>query len=181
MKFKKVLILWLLFLTSCEMDVNDRDHALYMINEINYQISNEMVKDKQLHLIGIGGGSMLGIDACSLDFSYYRDKGVEIEEARKDIVEVACKYLKFINQKKELRPFLINFPFDPSNIEIAFFVHDKEGNKVPQGSLILIQAVNGKISYYVAPFEVKSEPILEETFEEALQKVQVVLSKTSGT
>ena len=176
-KLKKVL-LGLLLLTSCEMDVNDRDHAAYLINEINHQISNEMVKDKQLYLIGVGGSSMLGIDYRMLSFSYYRDKELKIEEARKDMAEVICKYLKAINQEKELRPFLRNYPFDSSNIEITLFVHDKKGNKVPQGSLTLIEAVDGKISYYVAPFEVKSEPILEETFEEALEKVQALANKS---
>jgi hypothetical protein len=69
MKFNKSFIFCLLFLTSCEMDFDDRDHALYMINEINYKISNKTVKDKQLYLIGVGGSSMLGIDMRAIDLN----------------------------------------------------------------------------------------------------------------
>ena len=178
MKIKKLLILGLLFLTSCEMDFDDRDHALYMINEINYKISNKTVKDKQLYLIGVGGSSMLGIDMRSLDFYYYRDEELKIEEARKDIVEIVSKYLQEINQKKELRPFLRNYPFTTKNVEIIFFVMTAKAGNVPDGALHIIEAMNGKISYYIAPFIPQRKPILEETFEEAVQKVQALASKS---
>jgi hypothetical protein len=178
MKTRKLLILGLLFLTSCEMDFDDRDHALYMVNEIDYYIGKDLAKNKQLYLIGTGGRAMLGIERNSLDFSYYRDEELKIEEARKDIVEVVSKYLQEINQKKELRPFLRNYPFTLENVEITFFVMTEKAGNVPDGALHVIKAMNGKISYYIAPFTPQRKPILRETFEEAREKVQALANKS---
>ena len=168
----------MLFLTSCEIDFNDRDYAAYLINEINHQISNEMIKSKQLYLIGVGGSSMLGIDYRMLSFSYYQDKELKIEEVRKDMVDIISKYLQEINQKKELRPFLRNYPFTLENVEITFFVMTEKAGNVPDGALHVIKAMNGKISYYIAPFTPQRKPILRETFEEAREKVQALANKS---
>jgi hypothetical protein len=177
-KIKKTLILSLLLLTSCEMDVNDRDYALYMVNEIDYYMRKDLAENKRLYLIGTGGRAMLGIERNSLSFSYYRDKELKIEEARKDMVDIINKYLQEINQKKELRPFLRNYPFNAKNIEITLFVMTEKADNPPHGFLDVIKAEEGVISYYTAPFSVKSEPILEETFEEALEKVQALANKS---
>jgi hypothetical protein len=88
---------------------------------------NEMKAEFGLKVVGVGGGLMYGIERLNLSFQIYRD--VTLEEARDILVGCVEIYCKNLDQDKKIRPYLAEYPFPVSRLEL-FFSIDSETSKV---------------------------------------------------
>jgi hypothetical protein len=129
-----------------------------------------MKKEKQLYAIGMGGGGIgkPGIlRMLSITFQNY-DK-MDISRARSLLVYSVEEFLKEINAKDELKPYLTETPFTSKNVDIAIhFVNKKSRNLRNPPFLAVARAKEGKLDYIVDSNETL-EWIKEETYDEALE------------
>lgn len=123
-------------------------------------------KIDDFYLIGTGGRMMHNIQMMEMSFVYYHE--VDIQTARELLIYVINTYLKAINENKEVRPYLHEYPFTPKNVEIHIWIYEPDRSKVPRGKIEYVSAMNGLLKYY----EESTEAIYKETFEEALKKVE---------
>ena len=140
-----------------------------IIDRIINQTDLQLKKEKNLHAIGSGGSMMGDIQLAEIYFQYFHL--VNLEEARVLLVYAIQTFLKNINENKEVRPYLHNYPFTTKNIEINIWILQPNGHYPDQGNIELLALENGILKYkLVAPSEFAPWPILkEETYEEALK------------
>ena len=140
-----------------------------IIDRIINQTDLQLKKEKNLHAIGSGGSMMGDIQLAEIYFQYFHL--VNLEEARVLLVYAIQTFLKNINDNKEVRPYLHNYPFTTNNIDINIFIYQPDGHYPPQGSIQCLGLSKNTLSYeLVKPSEFAPWPILkEETYEEALK------------
>ena len=152
--------------------------------EIHYwELTSPAARDtvKELHdrfgliPIGQGGGAMNVIQLHSVDF--YTTKIYSIEEARELVVDATEIFLKNINQCREARPFLAEYPFSPKRINLTFFVPEKIIQNPNQISLFEVK--DGNVIYSVTP---QNEKLWKTVFKEPYEKAkEEVLKKRNLT
>lgn len=172
------LFLFLIFcISSCDPPNNKEDRCkpnkISLANEVRNRTLVQLKKEKELYPFGIGGGMMHQIRMLALGFRYY--KKVDIDQARELLMAAGTLFLNTINAKEQIRPFLQNDPFRPSNIEIRIFLQKANGSEPDPGELTVVSLINGKLKYKTTisetqPFRI----VLEETFEEAAAKLGIV-------
>ena len=140
-----------------------------LARQVRSQTTNQLEKEKNLFCVGTGGQMMGDIQAMEIVFQYFHL--VNLEESRELLVHAIRTFLKNINDNKELRPYLHNYPFTTKNIEIMIWILQPDGNYPPQGSIEFIALKKNILSYkLVQPAKFADWPILhEETYEEALK------------
>ncbi len=167
MGLKKTSFISILFflMMGC---VQYSSHEILADRIIN-QTSNQLEKEKDLVCSGTGGQMMGDIQVMDISFQYFHL--VNLEEARELLVYVIRTFLKNINDNKEIRPYLHNYPFTTKNIEITIWSYQPDGYEPAQGKIQCLALENGMLKYkLVAPSEFATWPILhKETYEEALK------------
>lgn len=163
-------VLALLLMSSCstqkfEFPVN----YVSVAGRIRAETAKEIQDQFDVELIGFGGGMMDVVRVISLSFNIYRPMGVE--EARRLAVNCEEIFLKNINSNKEIRPFLIEFPYPAARAELTFFVVTNDYQQ-KLDLLTSFSVFNGNISYdnhQTQPPSYKS--FHKESYEEARQIV----------
>ncbi len=141
-------------------------------NRITKQVALKLSQEKNLQCAGGGGGMMSSIRMMALGFDLFQE--VDLMEARKLMVYVITEYLKAINDSKEIRPYLQNYPFNPKNIEIRIWIQTPDRQDVPLDKIAYISSINAILTHDL-PRETGSyvhRELCEETYEEALKIVQ---------
>lgn len=136
-------------------------------NSITIQTAKKLETEKKLHLVGTGGGMMNDIKMMAMSFNYYHE--VDVKEARKLAIHAANQYLSAINNNKDVRPFLHEYPFTPKNIQIRIFVYKPDRSLPPQDKLQFISVINSNITYSLNDPMGLFEEVYKESFEEALR------------
>lgn len=171
---KKTLILLLFALTACTHppEYHPVDYER-LSDKVTYQVINELQKKHGLVFAGIGGGMMGNIREMSISFDLFHE--VDLSEARALSIDCGQTYLQAINDSKELRPYLREYPFTIKGVRILIWIHKKHWLKVEVGSICFISLSNGTLRYRIQkPSEFDSNDILlEETYEEALKKLEI--------
>jgi hypothetical protein len=135
-----------------------------------YQISNEIQKKFNVKQVGSGGGMCQCVRLLGLTFECH--KLISQDGARAFIVPMLQLFLQRINENKEIRPFLQNYPFRIENIEISIFVYDNKGNDPLYPYIGMISCSNGKITYTAYnPDPEQARNKYKESYEEALNKL----------
>ncbi|MBS0628415.1 MAG: hypothetical protein JSS09_09425, partial [Verrucomicrobia bacterium] len=132
----------------------------------------KLSQEKQLRVIGTGGGMMGDIYKMSLSFQFFHQ--VNLEEARSLLVDVVDMYLKDINETKSIRPYLHNYPFTPKDIEIDIWIKNSDYSNVSHNQIDYIIATKGELHYHL-PLEAgtyKRRLFHKETYEEGVQILQ---------
>ena len=148
-------------------------HASTDRSEMGYEVMSSYGKElkKQGFLIEGKGGSFLGgIDLLSLDVVSQQE--VNLEEARKIYIGAFENFITKVNENKKVRPFLLNYPFNESNIKLSmsFMTHDRKDVKAPY--IAHIFTIKNKIYYSINdPIKDTLEDLHLETYEEALRIV----------
>ena len=149
-----------------------------LVNEIRVSTAKELKDEHNLNLIGTGSQMMNEIEMLMMGFTFYQE--VEIETARKLVVEATEKYLAAINTNKKIRPYLHHHPFTAENVEIVIYFHNLNGSDVSLGKCKSASANQGKITYYTQNPEGHTLKImLREPYTEALQLVKEPALKES--
>lgn len=117
---------------------------------------------------------MYGVDSVALSFNINRP--LTVEEARPIIIGAAELYSKAINANKTIRPFLLEYPFPITRIELNFFYQGEKSdsdNKHLQVFSIDSDRNNTKaiITYQIRDEKDKLKTVLEETYNEAKERL----------
>jgi hypothetical protein len=170
-------LFFVVFITSCDPPyVGDNPYMPSkgaLVNEVTNKTLVQLKKEKELYPCGIGSGMMHQIRMLAIGFRYYKE--VDIDKARELLMEAGTLYLNTINAKEQIRPFLQNYPFQPSNIEIRIFLQKTNGSEPDPGKLTVVSLLKGRLRYKAASHESQwFDILLEETFEEAAAKLGIV-------
>ena len=145
-------------------------------NEIGEKVFLQLKKEKKLNVcesgFGLRGSDKIRCMHCGFD--YYNE--IAIKEARELLLTATNLYLKMINENNRIRPFLLNYPLGPKDIEIRIFIYNSRNSKPNSDKLTVISIIDGKLEYMVDDRYLTT--IYEETYDEALSKLgPVVASK----
>ncbi len=139
-----------------------------IVGKINQVVSQKLRLKEDLYLVGTGAQMMDEIKMLALDFDYAQE--VDLKAARNLLVVAIQSYLDEINQTKEIRKYLKNYPFTATNVEIGIYVHKPDGTKVSKDKLYYLSAINGVLYYYLDdPKNVSRILFHKESFDEALK------------
>ncbi len=137
---------------------------------ITAKVAKKIRREKNLILIGTGGGMMDDIKMMAMSFCYYQE--VDIEDARKLLVYCVEEYLNAINASEKVRPYLHNHPFTAKNVEIRLFISQVDTSDVALGRLCGADAIKGDLNYYADNADRYTlKRLHEETYEEAFRIV----------
>ena len=151
--------------SSCGYQVPEYEK---IADAITAKTAKKLEKEKGLLLIGTGGQMMNDIQMMMMGFNFYQE--IDLKTARKLIVYVISEYLSQINNNKDVRPYLHEYPFTAKNVEIEIFIYHPNGSRLPQEKIYCISAINGSIYYYRrGQKQYTEETLCEETYEEALK------------
>lgn len=169
MKFITIFILISAFL-GVVLYTSLSEHYVKIAHKITAQTAKKLEQEKGLILAGTGGGMMDDIKMMMMSFEYR--KVVNLETARKLLVECVEEYASAINASEKVRPYLHNYPFTFENIEIEIIFRNSDGSKVSLDEINVASANEGRMSYYMDDPEQYSLKLLhEETYEEALEAI----------
>ncbi|MBA3603343.1 MAG: hypothetical protein H0W50_06825 [Parachlamydiaceae bacterium] len=140
---KKYFCALFIFVTSCQM--SNRHDYIEIVDKITNQYKNKVILDENLVLMGEGGGMMGDIQRVTLTFNSFRK--LDIPEARKLIVKLEQEFLQMLNDNRDVRPFLHDFPVQSKNFELSLIFSSLENGFVLPPYLASVFVLNGKIYY----------------------------------
>lgn len=154
-------------LSVCNAKVDYGKPAYKIINSY----SNDLKIFKGLNLIGSGGSWTAEINTISLHYWFF--KPLDLSAVR--ILYIGCveDLISRINQNKEIRPYLRDFPVTSKNIHIMIGILDKKSLTNFVGKIALVSYAKGNIYYCTSnPATGQLEDFHEERYEEALRIVR---------
>lgn len=140
-----------------------------LCNDITKKVAIELKNELDLLPFGSGGRAREQIKMLAISFLYRHP--LEIEEGRELLITAVEKFAAKINANEAIRPYLNNYPFGPKNIEIRIFIQAPNGKDFGSEKLCLIKAQEGFLKYEIHSGEYNLKTVYEETFEEALHKL----------
>lgn len=126
-------------------------------------------KKYQMEQCASGLGGMDKVWLMCLSFNRYGDPLNEME-SRKLMVSITHDYLEAVNNDKQLRPLLKDFPFTPKNLKLKIFNYDKDQiiHKFPNIGVVFNS--EGKLGFFtedpLSEYGYKTEKY--ETYDEAV-------------
>lgn len=143
-----------------------------MAHAIMNTYSEHLKKTKNFRLAGSGGS--MAAELKVLNLMYFCNKELDLSQARRLYVEVVEGLLKVVNNTKEIRPYLHDYPFTSKNVKIqlGFFGNDGKGVKNKKIACIILTK-KGNIDYAICKGNTEDwEDFYHEPYEEALRIVQ---------
>jgi hypothetical protein len=174
-KIKTTLLFILFCIYGCQIQDHDPTRNMNekqtLIDDIRYKVSRKIYKETGLIPFGSGGQARKKVVMLHLAFQHYGP--LDLGEGRELAIKATRELINAVNAETKLHPYLSNYPFDARNIEICIFVKDKDGRNLPSGKLSIIGAYRGTIEYRSHDAsEPRSNLVWEESFEEALKKIE---------
>jgi hypothetical protein len=129
-----------------------------------------MKKEKQLYAIGMGGGGIgkPGI-LRMLAITFETNEGMDISRARSLLVFCVEEFLKEINAKNELKPYLTETPFKSKNIDITILFKKKKPSEFVDPPFIATAYSDEDKIRYTIHTDDHLEFVKKETYDEALE------------
>ncbi|CCB87955.1 hypothetical protein [Simkania negevensis] len=141
-------------------------------DRITAKTAKKLEKQKNLRLIGTGGGMMNDIQMMEMSFQYFQE--VDLQKARELVVYAVKEYLTDINSNEKVRPYLHEYPFTAKNVEIRIWIYNPDRSRLPSDKIYYISSIDGVLSYYIrGPEEYSRLAVCEETYEEALKQTKM--------
>ncbi len=157
-----------MFLFGCSSFGYQSPRYVKLAHKITEKTARELKAQKNLYLVGTGGQMMDDIQMMMMGFNFY--KIVDIETARKLLVDSVQEYLAAINSSEEVRPYLHNYPFTAKNVEIVIYFYSPDGSRGPPDKIKIAATNHGEVVYYIDdPEKHTIKSMHEETYEEALK------------
>ena len=148
-----------------------------IIDKVTDQTESILKKRYKLRAIGVGGGITGREQNLALELEY--DQFVKQDQARYLIVSAAEEYLKQLNAHTELENCKFKFPFTMNNLDMAVCFHQQPAYFAPPGELTWVSLDNNILRYSVRRGEYETECVLQETFDEAKEKLKTYDPKAS--
>lgn len=175
-----VLVFFLMvFVACCDSPKIQNPYALsqkeIIVNQVIKKAFAQLKKDRELYPFGTAGRMMNQIKMLGLSLHYYEP--VDIEKARDLLAYSTTLFLDLINDNKDIRSYLENYPFTPENIQIRIYLQKTDGSEPDLGELTLAKMIDGTLEYIIRSLETERlVTFYKEPFEEAVSK----LSKNIG-
>lgn len=134
----------LMLMCSCQHKSNYSS----IVNKISNSYSSELYKSQDFDLIGTGGATAGDIKELFLD--YWSHRLVDLCEARILYVNTVEGFIKLVNENKEIRPYLHDFPFTIKNTEISLGFVDEKNCHVKNKKIAFVFEVHGNIHYCIS-------------------------------
>ena len=169
-------LLTAILLWSCNMKRTDQipySEKEQLADQILARAAFKLREEKGLILCGTGGGMLDQVRMLALSFDYPDE--VTIQEGRKLLIAAVQTLLAEINANELIRPYLQNYPFESTNIEIRIFLKNPEPPNFEENSLHVLSVIDGIFNYYTKIPEKKFgrfKKIYKETYTEALQELE---------
>ena len=177
MKSYIYIFLLLATLTSCGMFKRDYPEIAHAIT---LRTAKELYLEKGMQLTVTGGGMIDQVNHLTMGLAYLFP--LEEKEARVLLIETLDQYLANINRNEEVRPFLNNYPFKAQDISLSIHFYCPNHARVLPGELNYATINDGSLIYYTKDKQDRvSLKLLQETLEEARQKVQEYDSRKNKT
>ena len=138
-------------------------------NKITERTAKELQEQKNLYLVGTGGRMMNDIQAMDMSFCFYEE--VDLKAAKELLIYIIDEYLSAINNNKEIRPYLHEYPFTAKNVEIRIWIYEPDGSRLSPEKIHYVSSIDGVLDYYIRGSGHR-QAICEETYEEALKLVK---------
>ena len=164
MKFLMVLLL----LFSC----NHSDPMSDNLHRVGYQAAKNIERQCPVDCDSIGRIAK-ECKIAQFEVTFHYSKPLTIENARCLIIKSAQIALETIQNDFAIQEHLYETPFEINNLAIFIFTETFTTEETPIGYLSMVALSHGKILY--ERYDIisnKYESLLEETYEEALQKCQ---------
>ena len=147
-------------------------------NIVTKKVATQLSSEKKLLPCGSGGQISHGVKKLSLSF-FYREP-IEIEQGRELLIAGVNKFVAAVNADEHIRPYLVNYPFEPKNVEILIFLQNPDGSEIIPGKLTCMGATEGVLTYDIEdPETQRLVTIHKESYEEALLKISEPVKKAS--
>jgi hypothetical protein len=165
----KIIFVFLFLLTSVFCFSNENRFGI-QIEEITEIFSEEVYKRYQLELQAFGVQPRFQTRGITL--YYTGDKKVNLTESRVIMVNLMHEFLKRINARQELRPFLIEYPLTLKYLDLSISLRH-EGQKTKNSFMGYVYNEEGTICYNT--FQMNTDELTtihSETYEEAFEIVK---------
>ena len=172
MAFILIPIVSWIFISGAKMQYKATPYE-EMAKQITTETAKKIYSKYKIDPIGSGGSMMDDVKVLALSFNCYDI--LSIESSRELVVNCVEQYLVTVNNNKEIRPYLHNYPFTEQNIDLTiFFYQGADFKDAIPGQVSCASALNGKIFYHTKDpeDEYKLETLHQETYEEALRIVK---------
>jgi len=152
---------------SAEKKYTEEEHRLKerCVYEIVNLFNKEVYEKYRLSCSGVGGS--MPYDITKIGVRLDTNRKISIEEARELQVRSTERLVEMINASEKIRPYLIEYPWTSSRVEIAISSSKDDGSCYEDGVSFIFQAKE-KLFYYGKQDEHSLGPkILEETYVDA--------------
>lgn len=194
---KTCIFLIFILILGGKLNAKAISHPEYLkyVNEIAVDFAKTMEKKYDLHFSGNGGRMPTDVEEIEVSFISYQK--LTVDDARKMEVTAIQELLKRINSHEKIRPYLREYPFDSSRVNILISFRTETDDRPIDGSVALIFLARNKIFYRSAEIQIdeptplvymndkkeivrewigggpeeKLIPLMDETYEEALKIV----------
>lgn len=168
-----------LLLTGCE-DTNLNTHyqpsqKSILLDEISNKAFHQLKEEKNLYPIVCTGRMMDQITLIHWGFFYYKE--IDVEEARKLLINTGDQFLRAFNTDERIRPYLATFPLTQKNMEIRIFLKKPDGSELEPEKLHVISMMEGTLNYKIGRLGTEYlKKIHTETYEEAKARLDAQYS-----
>ncbi len=114
--------------------------------KIFFDYARDVKREYNLNLSKVGGAMMHDVKQVFAGFTGVRS--VTHEEARRLYVEVLEGFLDRYNSSEEIRPYLHDYPFGVSNIELMLSFVDENRGRPEYGKMALVFVGKDQTIYY---------------------------------
>ncbi len=114
-------------------------------NKIRKKAAIKIKEETGLIPCGTGGQMMDQIKMLYLAFVYREP--IDMNRARELLIKAVQDFASEINGDERIRTYLDKFPFEPKNIEISIFIQNRNGGDFGKGSLCVVSANNGILTF----------------------------------
>lgn len=141
------------------------------VKEIAETFAQEIEKEFGLECMGNGGSMPYDVEKIEVIFCAHRR--ASLEEAREIEVKAVERLLQMINSHEKIRPYLREFPFNPSRVGILITFDNEYNQHYSDGTITFMTLGRGKIHYRCHdPIANDLINIVAEPYEEAKAIVQ---------
>lgn len=99
-----------------------------MAQKIQGKVGKKLSKKHSMDFFGVRSGMMEQVNMLGLLLEIRHP--LDREEARKLIIDSVEELLAAVNDNKEIRPYLKNYPFTTKNVSISIFSSHSDGREV---------------------------------------------------
>jgi len=172
---KKIFLL-IFFLSNC----SNNKKISYYDKGINFEKQIALLVNKKFELFLKGYGLNTNLTSDNLgtnkihdfDLSFGSLKKLNINEGRQLLVKCSEYILSLINNDKDIREYLKEFPFIYKNLTIHLSFYYKTGERLTDGHLTYCFLYKGKIVLCSLKEDYYAKEKIIETYEEALEKLK---------